>query len=363
MKLYTRLVLFWASLISWDSDIYAQRKYFPINTLKLEDITWSNEYKGSSVSSPRDTFDIKCHVTCNAPLSYLTFTIYDENTKLPVIAPKSQIGSMFEAKVAISKIREHSLRIKVAYKLDTNKFYITKPIKIEKQDVKRYALLIGNSQYKAHGKLGNYPYDDVKNLQTALTHTGFEVTSVADADKQKMLSYISDFCTKSKNADVLFLYFAGHGVHFKNSLNYLLPVDSKLNTLEDIPNQGISLLQLINDLNNKNSDALKVIVLDATRMVRPIVSADNAKVEDYAGFSPMTTDLKNIKRLIVLNSTTKENTTPNDGKFAQKLTNFLQKERSLYNILNDFQNAIQNEYKLFKIKPELLKRSNKDVIL
>jgi hypothetical protein len=116
------------------------KQFFPINTLKLKNITWANEFKGSSIVVSKDTFDIRCHVNCNAPQSALNFTIYDGSTKLPLIPINGKSGSMFEAKVAISKIREHSLRVKVAYKQDTSKFAITKPIKIDKQDVKRDTL-------------------------------------------------------------------------------------------------------------------------------------------------------------------------------------------------------------------------------
>jgi hypothetical protein len=103
--------------------------------------------------------------------------------------------------------------------------------------------------------------------------------------------------------------------------------------------------------------------LDATREVRPIVRADNVRESEYAGFFPLVTDFRNIKRLIVLNSTSKESSTSNNGQFAQTLTKFLQKEKSLFNALNDFRDVMQKEYRLNKIKPELIKRSTKDIIL
>ena len=132
------------------------------------------------------------------------------------------------------------------------------------QTGRRYALVFGNADYSGEAKLEN-PVNDAEAVSKNLAEIGWNVTSLLDADRRQMLRAVSEFrnsLVNEENVSVL-LYYAGHGMQI-NGLNYLIPVNTVLETPEDVEIDAVSLdyvLNTVSDLNPKTS----LVILDACR--------------------------------------------------------------------------------------------------
>jgi uncharacterized protein with WD repeat len=136
------------------------------------------------------------------------------------------------------------------------------PIVITPAPDRRVALVIGNSAYRNVQHLAN-PSNDAELIGAALRRTGIEDVTVAhDLDREGMVAALKAFARKADAADWAVIYYAGHGIEIGGT-NYLIPVDAKLETDRDVPEEAISLEQLQTKL--AGAHKLKLIVLDACR--------------------------------------------------------------------------------------------------
>lgn len=128
----------------------------------------------------------------------------------------------------------------------------------------RHALLIGNSRYEVATPLRN-PENDIEIVGAALEKSGFAVTKVANAKASDTLAAIEAFVKRLAVAEnpVVMVYFAGHGVQLAGE-NYLLPVDAKLGSEEELRAVALSLADLTSRLDAVKS-SLQIVVLDSCR--------------------------------------------------------------------------------------------------
>jgi WD40 repeat protein len=127
---------------------------------------------------------------------------------------------------------------------------------------RRVALVIGNSAYRRVAHLPN-PSKDADLIGAALRSTGIaDVTVAHDLDREGMVAALKVFASKADAADWAVIYYAGHGIEIGGT-NYLIPVDAKLETDRDVPEEAISLEQIQSKL--MGARKLKLIVLDACR--------------------------------------------------------------------------------------------------
>ena len=125
---------------------------------------------------------------------------------------------------------------------------------------KRIALVIGNSGYERIGVLPNAANDAVL-ISDSLRATGFEVTALTDLSEDAMGEALDEFAADAITADVAAVYFAGHGIQYER-VNYLMPVDARLNSAAAIAREGIALDQIMDAL---TPVPVSLIFLDACR--------------------------------------------------------------------------------------------------
>ncbi|WP_457578792.1 caspase family protein [Ensifer adhaerens] len=103
------------------------------------------------------------------------------------------------------------------------------------------------------------------NRSSALEKSGFAVTKVANAKASDTLAAIEAFVKRLAVAEnpVVMVYFAGHGVQLAGE-NYLLPVDAKLGSEEELRSVALSLGDLTSRLDALKS-SLQIVVLDSCR--------------------------------------------------------------------------------------------------
>jgi len=91
----------------------------------------------------------------------------------------------------------------------------------------RVALVIGNSNYQAVGRLPN-PSRDADAVATALRAVGFTTVQVeSDLGFDALRRMLQAFSAQAERADWAVIYYAGHGLEM-NGMNYLVPVDAAL---------------------------------------------------------------------------------------------------------------------------------------
>jgi uncharacterized caspase-like protein len=127
-------------------------------------------------------------------------------------------------------------------------------------DAKKMALIIGNSIYSNTSALTN-PANDAQIIATAARAAGFEVTMASDLTMANFQRTLRDFRVAAEGADVAMIYYAGHGIEGQGK-NWLIPVDSKLETQFDLPYEAINMDRLLEALAGAR---VRMIVLDACR--------------------------------------------------------------------------------------------------
>ena len=99
----------------------------------------------------------------------------------------------------------------------------------------RIALVIGNATYKA-SPLKN-PVNDAQDVAARLKSLGFEVMLRENTTHRELIDSLRQFSVRGQKADVRVVFYAGHGVQAKGR-NYLLPVDTDIQSEEEIPTKS-----------------------------------------------------------------------------------------------------------------------------
>ncbi|WP_448953317.1 tetratricopeptide repeat protein [Labrys neptuniae] len=126
---------------------------------------------------------------------------------------------------------------------------------------RRVALVIGNSAYRSVGLLPN-PARDGDLVASALRQNGIDVTVVRDLDRGGMVDALQSFADKADAADWAVIYYAGHGIEV-NGTNYLIPIDARLRSDRDVPDEAVTLQRLLSSI--EGARKLRLVVLDACR--------------------------------------------------------------------------------------------------
>ncbi|MBI2745032.1 MAG: caspase family protein [Burkholderiales bacterium] len=130
-------------------------------------------------------------------------------------------------------------------------------------DPSRQALVIGNSSY-LDAPLAN-PVNDARAVAGLLGQAGFTVASHLDARRTDMMAAIERFTAEVRKSDtkLVMFYFAGHGAQL-DWRNYLLPVDAKAESADQLRQSCIDLNYLIGEF-GKSKGKTFIIMLDACR--------------------------------------------------------------------------------------------------
>ncbi|MEW6769551.1 MAG: caspase family protein [Pseudomonadota bacterium] len=126
----------------------------------------------------------------------------------------------------------------------------------------RVALVIGNSNYQAVGKLEN-PANDARDVAAALRKVGFtEVIERYDLGVRDMRRELGAFEDMANGADWAIIYYAGHGIEVDRK-NFLIPVDAILKRSADVEDETVELDRVFVRL--AGARKLQLVILDACR--------------------------------------------------------------------------------------------------
>lgn len=125
----------------------------------------------------------------------------------------------------------------------------------------RVALVIGNSAYQHVPKLAN-PGNDAAQIASLFRRLDFDVLHENDLSKDAMDKTLATFATKARGADIAVVFFAGHGLEVEGN-NYLIPVDSQLETDRALAFRAVSLSNVMYAL--EEVKGVRMVLLDACR--------------------------------------------------------------------------------------------------
>ena len=125
----------------------------------------------------------------------------------------------------------------------------------------RVALVLGNSAYKS-APLRN-PTNDAKDMAAKLKGMGFTVVERNNLTVKQIGSTLREFRSKLTPGSVALVFYAGHGLQIKGE-NYFPTVDAEIAGEEDVPNQSLSMRQIMDVLGDAKT-RLNLVFLDACR--------------------------------------------------------------------------------------------------
>jgi tetratricopeptide (TPR) repeat protein len=136
------------------------------------------------------------------------------------------------------------------------------------KDEKRFALVIGNSNYtKEIGTLKN-PVNDATDIAAELRKSNFDVQLLTNATyiqiREAMRKFQEKLSSGPRDQTVGLFYYAGHGVQYQDE-NYLVPIDANVKYEDDIVRMCFPVQRMVlNNMENTNS-RMNIIILDACR--------------------------------------------------------------------------------------------------
>lgn len=126
----------------------------------------------------------------------------------------------------------------------------------------RVALVIGNDAYK-HARKLNTAVNDATAVAAKLRQLQFDVITLPNAGVEQMLTALESLKGKAADARAVLVYYAGHGIE-SDGVNYLVPVDARLEREIQLKTQAVSLDNVLDELKRINVPA-RMVILDCCR--------------------------------------------------------------------------------------------------
>jgi len=128
---------------------------------------------------------------------------------------------------------------------------------------KRYALVIGNSDYKHATPLTN-PVNDARAVCDKLRALQFEVDCRENIQRRgDFRAAVGAFIKRIRNTDVALFYYAGHGLELEGE-NYLIPTGADIRSRTYVEDEAVRVNFVLAELGMANA-RLSIIILDACR--------------------------------------------------------------------------------------------------
>lgn len=136
------------------------------------------------------------------------------------------------------------------------------------KDEKRYALVIGNSNYSKEIGILKNPVNDATDVATELRKSNFDVQLLTNATyvqiREAMRRFQQKLTDGPRDQTVGLFYYAGHGVQYQDE-NYLVPIDASVQFEDDITRMCFPVQRMVlANMENTNS-RMNIVILDACR--------------------------------------------------------------------------------------------------
>jgi hypothetical protein len=189
---------------------------------------------------------------------------------------------------------------------------------------KRLAILVGNRDYLKEGLLAN-PINDALDMKAALQKAGFETVLDTNLTLSSFQSRIEQYKKITNAYEDVVVYYSGHAVGLLGE-QYLLPIDVKINSVEDIEAKTISISKILNLQRATHRNF--IVITDACRSLENSYLADLLKNRTVAK-TILEKSIDPPKNAFVWYSTTVSNTSSDynpdrkNGLFTGTLLKFI----------------------------------------
>jgi uncharacterized caspase-like protein len=209
--------------------------------------------------------EVRRKVACETDGQQLPWTIYSVHGDFFFKTKTGNAEIIRESQVTEERQRldEKNSQQQTEEKKDNNK---TDDSNLTIDNRRRFALVIGNSNYSSLPKLVN-AINDARSITQSLRLAGFQVSTHENLDLAGMENAIRGFGEKLGKNDVGLVYFAGHGVQVKGK-NYLIPVRENIKKSFEVPTRAMDVDVVLATLEHIKND-LNIVVLDACRSSFP----------------------------------------------------------------------------------------------
>jgi len=145
---------------------------------------------------------------------------------------------------------------------------LTAAIAATYKDEKRYALVIGNSNYSKDIGILKNPLNDATDVATELRKSDFDVQLITNATYVQMREAMRKFQEKltagPRDQTVGLFYYAGHGVAYQDE-NYLVPIDADVKFEDDITRMCFPVQKMVLANMERTNSRMNIVILDACR--------------------------------------------------------------------------------------------------
>lgn len=172
---------------------------------------------------------------------------------------------------------------------------------------RRVAIVIGNNAYGV-APLQN-AVSDARAVSVALRELGFSVTVLEDAGRATMARAIATMGDTLTPKDVVFLFFAGHGMQISGE-NYLIPIDFDARSGTSVRLEALATTDVQEALSKAK---VSLLVLDACRN-NPFGAARGS-----VGLAPMEARGSMVAYATGAGQTASDNPGASNGLFTQEL--------------------------------------------
>jgi TPR repeat protein len=114
---------------------------------------------------------------------------------------------------------------------------------LNKESTQRFALILGNGDYDNVGDLPN-AVADAKLLARTLRQSDYTVSEHYDLDKRGFEAVMREMLFEVEFGAEVLVFYAGHGVQV-GGRNYILPTDSNVTSVYDLPFETVSLQSIL----------------------------------------------------------------------------------------------------------------------
>lgn len=136
------------------------------------------------------------------------------------------------------------------------------------KDEKRYALVIGNSNYSKEIGILKNPVNDATDVATELRKSDFEVQLLTNATyiqiREAMRKFQEKLTNGPRDQTVGLFYYAGHGVQYQDE-NYLVPIDASVQFEDDITRMCFPVQRMVLNNMERTNSRMNIVILDACR--------------------------------------------------------------------------------------------------
>jgi uncharacterized caspase-like protein len=160
-------------------------------------------------------------------------------------------------------------------------------LRVDAQQERRVALVIGNGSYEEAGTLAN-PVNDAADMAAELRRLGFEVIEGENLGKRDLERKVGEFSDALAVAAVGLFFYAGHGLQV-DGRNLIVPVDARLDAQVKLTLETVPMDEVLDIMEQQTK--ISLVFLDACRnnpFMKKIKSANRsaAPLPGLAQFDP-----------------------------------------------------------------------------